>query len=248
MLFILKKIVGRLFFPLPLVIALLLLGAFLKKRGRLVVLAGAALLYLFSFAPFGALLLRPLENPHAPVTEAGLNRAVAWVVVLGGGSRDDPRLTPEDRLNDGSLKRLLEGVRLCRLLPQARLVLSGGNDPDLTPEAVLMRDIALAQGLSPERIVVETASRDTADQAEFLQGRVGADPFYLVTSASHMTRSLGMFRRLKTNPIAAPTDFRDVPAPFRAVDLFPQAGALGNTERAFYEYLGLGWGLIRGQI
>ena len=31
-------------------------------------------------------------------------------------------------------------------------------------------------------------------------------------------------------------------------DFFPQAGILVNTERAFYEYLGLFWGLIRGQI
>jgi hypothetical protein len=30
--------------------------------------------------------------------------------------------------------------------------------------------------------------------------------------------------------------------------LFPKAETLANTERAFYEYLGLFWGLIRGQI
>ena len=247
-LWILKKIVSRLFFPLPVVMALLLLGVFWKKKGRHVVLAAAVLLCLFSFAPFSQLLLRPLERPHAPVTAAGLNREVAWVVVLGGGARDEAWLTPEDRLGNEALKRLIEGVRLCRLLPEAHLVLSGGSFRDRTPEAVLMGDIALGQGISPERIILEADSLDTADQARYLNARIGERPFYLVTSASHMTRALGMFKRLGTNPIAAPTDFRALPGPFQVWDLFLQAGALANTERAFYEYLGLAWSRLRGQI
>lgn len=246
-LWILKKIVGRLLFPLSLVMGMLVLGVLLKKRGRFVICAGVALLYLFSFAPFGALLLAPLEGPHRAVAAAAVNRTVAWVVVLGGGARDDVLLTPEDRLGHESLKRLLEGLRLCRLLPEARLVLSGGNYPGLVPEAVLMRDVALAQGFPAARIILEPDSLDTADQARTLRALLGVQPFYLVTSASHMTRALGMFRGVQTNPLAAPTDFGAVPGPFRAWDLLPQAGALASTERAFYEYLGLAWARLRGQ-
>jgi len=247
-LWILKKIVGRLFFPLSLVMVLLLIGACWKRRGRFVVLAGAVLLYLFSLAPVAQRLLQPLEAPHKVVSAISLNRDAAWVVVLGGGARDDAALTPEDRLYDASLKRLLEGVRLCRLLPEARLLLSGGNYPGTAPEAVLMRDVALSQGISPGRIVLETDSLDTADQARLLGERLGGEPFYLVTSASHMTRALGMFKRLETNPLAAPTDFRSLRGFFKVWDLFPQAGALADTERAFYEYLGLVWAMLRGQI
>jgi hypothetical protein len=57
-----------------------------------------------------------------------------------------------------------------------------------------------------------------------------------------------MFIRAGTQPIAAPTDFRAIGAPFQVTDFMPQAGYLADTERAFYEYLGLLWGLIRGQI
>jgi hypothetical protein len=53
MMFILKKLVSRFFFPLSLVIELLLLGIFLRKRRTQVILAGVAILYLFSFSPFG---------------------------------------------------------------------------------------------------------------------------------------------------------------------------------------------------
>jgi uncharacterized SAM-binding protein YcdF (DUF218 family) len=248
MMFILKKLVSRFFFPLSLVIELLLLGIFLKKRRTKVILAGVAILYLFSFSPFGYLILRPLESQYAPVSSSNLNKEVRWIVVLGGGSREDKTLTPEDRLGDASLKRLMEGVRLSRRLPQSRLVLSGGDYRGISPEALIMQQVALDQGVARDRIILETDSWDTTDQARFLKNRLGQAPFYLVTSASHMARAMRMFIRSGTQPIAAPTDFRAVWAPFQVTDFFPNAETLVNTETAFYEYLGLSWGLIRGQI
>jgi uncharacterized SAM-binding protein YcdF (DUF218 family) len=248
MMFILKKLVSRFFFPLSLVIELLLLGIFLKKRRTEVILAGVAILYLFSFSPFGYFILRPLESQYVPISLSNLNKEVQWIVVLGGGSREDKALPPEERLSDASLRRLLEGVRLSRLLPQSRLVLSGGNYQGISPDALIMQQVALDQGVARNRIIVETASLDTTDQANLLQDRLGQASFYLVTSASHMPRAIRMFIRSGTQPIAAPTDFRAVWAPFQVTDFFPQAGTLANTERAFYEYLGLFWGLIRGQI
>ena len=128
------------------------------------------------------------------------------------------------------------------------MVLSGGDYQGISPEALIMQQVALDQGVARDRIIVETASLDTADQASLLRDCLGQAPFYLVTSASHMPRAMRMFIRSGTQPIAAPTDFRAVWTPFQVTDVFPQAGALANTERAFYEYLGLFWGLIRGQI
>jgi Uncharacterized conserved protein len=151
-------------------------------------------------------------------------------------------------LGDASLKRLLEGVRLSRLLPQSRLVLSGGDYRGISPDAMIMQQVALDQGVVRDRIMLEAASWDTTDQARFLKDRLGQAPFYLVTSASHMPRAMRMFIRSGTQPIAAPTDFRAVRVPFQVTDFFPQAGALVNTESAFYEYLGLCWGWVRGQI
>jgi uncharacterized SAM-binding protein YcdF (DUF218 family) len=246
MMFILKKLVSRFFFPLSLVIELLLLGIFLKKRRTQVILAGVAILYLFSFSPFGYLVLRPLESQYVPISSLNLNKEVRWIVVLGGGSRSDKTLTPEDRLSDASLKRLLEGIRLSRLLPQSRLMLSGGDYQGISPDAMIMQQVALDHLLARDRMMVETASWDTADQAKFLRNRLGQPPFYLVTSASHMPRAMRMFIRSGTQPIAAPTDFRAAWAPLQITDFFPQATVLANTERAFYEYLGLMWGLVRG--
>jgi uncharacterized SAM-binding protein YcdF (DUF218 family) len=248
MMLILKKLVSRFCFPLSLVIELLFLGLFLKKRRTKVILAGIALLYLFSFSPFGYLILYPLESQYVPISSTTLNKEVRWIVVLGGGSRENIALAPEDRLGDATLKRLLEGLRLSRLLPKSQLVLSGGDYQGISPDALIMQQVALDQGIAHDRIILETASLDTADQVNLLRDRLGQAPFYLVTSASHMPRAMRMFMRSGTQPIAAPTDFRAVWAPFQVTDFFPQAATLANTERAFYEYLGLFWGLIRGQI
>ncbi len=245
---ILKKLVSRFLFPLSLVIELILLGVFLKKRRTTFILAGVTILYLFSFFPFGYLILHPLESQYVPISLSSLNKEVKWIVVLGGGSREDKILTPEDRLSDASLRRILEGVRLSRLLPQSRLVLHGGDYRGTSPEALNMQQVALDQGIARDRIILETVSKDTADQARFSRERLGQAPFYLVTSAGHMTRAVRMFIRSGTQPIAAPTDFRAIWSPFRITDFFPQASVLVNTERAFYEYLGFCWGLIRGQI
>ncbi|MDA8125082.1 MAG: YdcF family protein [Deltaproteobacteria bacterium] len=240
--FVLKKMVSRLLFPLSLIMELLLLGIFLKKRRTLVCVMAVALLYLFSFSPFAHLILRPLESRYVPVTAADLNREVKWIVVLSGGSRADKGLTPEDRLGAATLKRLLEGVRLSRLLPQARLILSGGDYRGMAPDALFMRQVALDLGVPRERILVESASWDTADQAAFLKGRLGRNAFYLVTSASHMPRSMRIFTRSGVRPIAAPTDYQAVSAgSLAAMDFVPAADALANTETAFYEYLGIAW-------
>ena len=176
MMFILKKLVSRFFFPLSLVIELLLLGIFLKKRRTKVILAGVAILYLFSFSPFGYLILHPLESQYVPISSSNLNKEVQWIVVLGGGSREDKALTPEDRLGDASLRRLLEGVRLSRLLPQSRLVLSGGDYQGISPEALIMQQVALDQGVARDRIIVEIGFLGHRRSGQFIARSFGSSP------------------------------------------------------------------------
>jgi len=246
--FILKKIISPLLFPVALIIEILLLSLLWPKKRKQFILAGIGLLYLFSLSPVSFLLLKPLEGRHPPVMESSIPKEIKWVVVLGGGVRQSKVLTPEDRLGDASLKRLLEGLRIARHLPKAQLILSGGNYQGGDSDPRVMKEIALNYGLSSSRIVLEESSWDTHDQARFLIKTLGTDSFYLVTSASHMPRSMALFKKIGTRPIAAPTDFHGTWEPFTILSLIPNAGALGNTERAFYEYFGLLWGWIKGYL
>jgi uncharacterized SAM-binding protein YcdF (DUF218 family) len=98
-------------------------------------------------------------------------------------------------------------------------------------------------------VILESLSKDTKDEARLIKNIVGNDRFVLVTSASHMPRSMALFKKLGMQPIPAPTDYwvkerqGISPAMF-----FPSSNGLRKAERAFYEYLGLAWANLRGQI
>ena len=74
-------------------------------------------------------------------------------------------------------------------------------------------------------------------------------PFVLVTSASHMPRAMGMFRKLGMHPIPGPTGHRikDSQGPHPS-SFFPHASNLLRSETVFHEYLGMAWAKLRGQI
>jgi uncharacterized SAM-binding protein YcdF (DUF218 family) len=102
-------------------------------------------------------------------------------------------------------------------------------------------------GVKKENLVLEEASKDTEDQARFIYRMVKQERFILVTSASHMPRSMTLFKKLGMHPIPAPTEYQvkegegTVPKRF-----YPTADGLMKAERAFYEYLGLVWTKMRG--
>lgn len=91
------------------------------------------------------------------------------------------------------------------MLPKTRLILSGGGAFDPVPNAEMMADVAIALGVVEKDLVRETTSKDTKDEARLLKEIVGDDTFVMVTSASHMPRSMALFLKLGMNPIPAST-------------------------------------------
>ena len=253
--FLLKKIIAPFFFPLPLCFEILLIGLVLlwftrkQKLGKIVVSIGVVFLATLSYGAVSSILLQPLEYKYAPVLTAQSVRDVKWVVVLGGGQTSDPRIPSNSQLSESSLSRLVEGIRLHKMLPDSKLVLSGGSAFDPVPNAKVMADVARIVGVHDRDLLLESASKDTKDEARLIREIVGQDRFILVTSASHMPRSMCLFKKLGMQPIPAPTDYwvkerQGInPAMF-----FPNSNGLRNAERAFYEYLGLAWAKIMGQI
>ena len=129
------------------------------------------------------------------------------------------------------------------------MLLSGGSVFDSTSDAGAMAKMAMALGIEKKEIVLESESKDTKDQALFIRNIIGNNRFVLVTSASHMARSVALFRAKGMKPIPAPTGFRVKntlkmsPARF-----FPSGKGIDKMERVVYEYLGIAWARLRGQI
>jgi uncharacterized SAM-binding protein YcdF (DUF218 family) len=252
----LVKIVSRLFFPVPVICELLIVGLLLmwftrrQKAGRILVTAGTFLLLVLSCDPIPTIFLRTLEQRYHPVTPASLQAAgkpggSTCIVVLGSGYSPDPSVDLDSHLSQDAVVRLLQGIQLCRQAAACKLVLSGGPPA----AAQTMNKIALSMGIEQKDIVLEERSHNTEGEARFLQPTLGASPFLLVTSASHMPRAMGLFRKLGMNPIAAPTDYlAKTGGPFSPEHFYPGTGALSKSERGIYEYLGMAWEKLLGQI
>lgn len=250
--FLFQKIAGPLFFPVTMVLIILLLGLFLlilsrrKKTGKVFILIGILLLGTLSYEPFSERLLKPLEYMYPPLIHPVTMEDIRWIVVLGGGHTSDQRLSVTSQISDLSLFRLVEGIRLHRELPKTKLILSGGSVFDPVSEAKGMADVALALGVKNENLVLEEVSKDTSDQARFIPGMIKQERMILVTSAAHMPRSMALFEKLGVHPIPAPTDYQvkegQGTPPKR---FYPTADGLMKSQRAFYEYSALVWTKVK---
>ena len=198
------------------------------------------------------MLVRPLEQKYPTISAFEELKDIKWIVVLGGGCTSDAVLPANSQLSDASLSRLVEGIRIYKnLLPQSRLILSGRSGiVDQIPVARVMADTARLLGINEEHLIIEDASKDTKDHPKFIQKIVENDRFVLVTSASHMPRSIALFKKHGMNPIPAPTEYlaKERQGGISPDMFFPSSEGLRKAERAFHEYLGLAWAKVRGQI
>ena len=70
-----------------------------------------------------------------------------------------------------------------------------------------MAEAAMQLGIPKDRIITFPLAKDTIEEAQYLKWDVGTYPFRLVTSATHMPRSMAIFQGQGLTPEAAPTDF-----------------------------------------
>jgi len=258
-----KKIISGFLSPLPLSLLLSFLGLYLlwftaKQRvGKILVSVGLVILTLFSYHGIADKLLRPLERQYdtfeikslSTVPKTVDESTIKFVVVLGGGHTSDPELPLLSQINTSPLVRLIEGIRIYRKYPGAKLLLSGGGAFDPVSEAEMMARVAREMGVPESDIILESKSKDTRDEAMFIKPIVGNELFVLVTTASHIPRSMALFKKLGMNPIPSPIGYSVKDGQGRShYSFFPSTGNLHKTELAIHEYLGMAWARLRGQM
>ena len=126
------------------------------------------------------------------MSRPGLSQPFEVAIVLGAPARPDGSPSPAQR------RRVLAAVALVREGRAERLLMSGGPVLHPAPEAAMMRDLALAEGVAPERVLVEDRSINTIDNAR-RSGPIIAHHRWrrlaLVTDVFHLPRALYVFRR-----------------------------------------------------
>ncbi|CCG42866.1 YdcF family protein [Magnetospirillum molischianum] len=107
-------------------------------------------------------------------------------------------VTPDGTPSPALARRVACAVDLAASGQVASLLMSGGPVRHCRPEAQVMRDLALAAGIAPERIFVEEASRNTIGNALLCRPIVAAHRWQrilVVTDSVHLFRALYIFRR-----------------------------------------------------
>lgn len=248
MFFYLSKIFWFFIQPLNFAIFLILAGSMAMFLGRRRLAVGGALaaflvLVLSAWTSLGALLLGPLEERFQ--RPAALPEKIDGIVVLGGGFEGAINLARGGYELNSAGDRFVEAAALARRFPDARVLVSGGTGTILLKgeeDADTASRLLVALGVAPERLVLENKSRNTAENALFSKEIAVPQPgetWLLVTSAFHMPRSVGLFRKVGFPVVPWPTDYRT--SGREGISFFAdnEIDALQNTTVAVREWIGL---------
>jgi uncharacterized SAM-binding protein YcdF (DUF218 family) len=248
MFFYLAKVFWFFAQPSGLLLLLLLMGSALLRAGRdrvgrRLVAASAGLLLFGGWLPVSNWLMLPLEQRFSRAAPAS---EVDGIVVLGGAEEARIWLERSGHALNEAGERFTETIALARRYPKAKVVFTGGASELLTASKVgadaaraIFADLGLAEG---ERLMLERTARDTWENAvlakALAQPKAG-EHWLLVTSAWHMPRAIGAFRKAGFSVEPWPVDYRtaslwDALRPFEA-----PADGLKRFDTALREWIGL---------
>ncbi len=132
---LIKKFIGYLLAPETVILVFLAYGLLkhvLSGRSKLTgwrwMFLGAFCFYLFSTAPLPDLLLRQLESQYKPFDGWQNAKEIQYIAVLSGSARCTFNVPPTSQLDDSSVLRVVEGIRLFQIFSgRPILIMSGGG-------------------------------------------------------------------------------------------------------------------------
>jgi len=216
----------------------------LRWRRTGVVLIWTALLgfLLIGFGPVGSILMRPLEDSFPRPSD---DMPEPTGIIMLGGFVSYPSVTRGaiSLTQDG--ERLSETAALARRYPNATVVISGANfgAPEEMAEGMISANFLVQLGVEKSRIVLESRALSTAENAAFTRDLVMPQPgqrWLLVTSASHMPRAVGSFRRAGFPVVPYPVGYTTagISRDYWMIGLQVSTN-LVRADIAFHEWLGL---------
>ena len=247
MFFTLSKMLWFLMMPGNLLLLALTLAALLSftrfKNAAYWILRLYVVVALFlAIVPIGTFMTAQLEDrfPQTPPLPEKIN----GIVILGGV------ISPMVSLKRGSVEfgsaveRITVGAQLARLYPDARVIFSGGSGDIFNPElreAHYAPQVFEQLGVPRERIVFDAEARNTAQNARItleLARQKPDEKWVLITSAFHMPRAVGTFRKAGWKIIPYPVDYGTTGGT-RDAFTFSFTGGLAKFGGALHEYIGL---------
>jgi uncharacterized SAM-binding protein YcdF (DUF218 family) len=244
-------------YPLGLIWILLITFLILTKKNaegkqfRWIIFLVVVFIFLGGNKWTPAILARSLEWRYLPPNALPLS---SMVVLLGGGTESHQYPRPMTEIN-GAGDRVIYAARLYQQGVAEKILLSGGNiewsGSRTTTPAEDMADILLMIGVPVDALILQDQSQNTAEDASYsaeILREMEVDEIILVTSASHMLRSVALFENQGIKVIPAPTDFRITQKNWTSlwhpsfqdllIGLVPNASNLSSINYILKEYLG----------
>lgn len=176
------------------VLSFLILWAYAWQKSRVAVRRFLWLLIivpaiLLGF-PIAEQLIEKKERQFPVLDAKTLDTSSSYVIlVLGAGKTSDPELLPTQQINSATAVRLLEGCRIYRQLPHARMALSGAYFGSHQAQAEVTAEAALALGVDPQDTLQLRGGMHTQAEIEQVARRIQQDEkLIVVSSAVHLPR------------------------------------------------------------
>jgi uncharacterized SAM-binding protein YcdF (DUF218 family) len=247
--FVLSKTLGVMLLPTNFLLGLGLLGVLLlltrkARLGRALMVVSLLSLALCGFTPLGNLLLYALESRFPPWDAS--HGAPDGIVVLGGPIDADLSVSHDAPVIRSAPDRIVAAAMLAHRYPNARIVFSGGS-PNLISNDAREADFASlvfeGLGVDKARLIMERRSRNTLENALFSKELAAPKPgerWLLITSAFHMPRSVGLFRKAGFAVEPYPVDWHVGATLGEALSMSQVGGdGWGRTDASVREWMGL---------
>ena len=264
--FILSKIVQFCIEPLNWVIVFVFLGLlFLSLRKpnlckRFLILALLDLL-IVGWLPTSEWGLQSLEEAVAKTSLSNLaQNDLGGIIILGGAIEGGEIALDRGEVSIGSAaERVTKAFELIRKNPTLPYIFSGYSGR-ITPrgmsEADAFKQLVLEQGLNEAMAHYENQSRNTYENVLYIKPMMAqlglkndqgsSKPWLVITSASHMYRSLKIFEKQGIAVLSLPVDYQTANRlQWTAFDLVDGAQ---NWNKALHELVGLLAYWITGKI
>jgi uncharacterized SAM-binding protein YcdF (DUF218 family) len=230
---------------------------------RLLLLALTDLL-IVGWLPTSEVFLRALEDsvPKVPFAHVS-GKNIGGIIILGGAIGGGEVALDRGEISIYSAaERITKAFELIRRYPELPFIFSGFSDrlsPKGISEADAFKQLVIEQGLPEENAHYENQSRNTYENAMLMKPMilglrakevndpdVSPKPWLLITSASHMYRSLRIFQKQEIQVIPVPVDYQtSLRLHWGQFDL---AAGMQNWNKLMHEAIGLLAYWITGKI
>lgn len=255
MFFLLSKILDFLVTPLSWILILFITGFYTKHiaHKRKLFISAFVMLLIFTNPFITDKMMALWEIPTKSSAQLGKQYDVG--IVMGGSMRNFD--TEANRMvYSHSVDRMIQALQLYHDGRIKKILLTGGSgfvNYQEWKESGLIADVLVKSGIPAADIILENNSRNTYENAEFSarilkQGNFGSD-FLLITSASHMRRSMACFEKagIKTTPFSVdPRSNTGIHTLDKLIQ--PDAENLVNWDNLLHEWVGMVMYRLMGYI